>query len=106
MDNSDEYLYPHSTEFYSPGQDEDEQRTKEQEQERQQLLRELKNINSVIERLKERVAFYRSNAAIPIEIATDPARAAHTMLGHKIAADALESELTNLTSLIADLPIE
>lgn len=106
MDSSDEYLYPRTSEFYVPGAEEDEKREKERKAERQQILREMKNIGAVIERLQERVAFYRSNSSISIDIATDPAKAAHTMLGHKIAADALETELANLQSLIADLPQE
>lgn len=106
MDSSDAYLYPRSSEFYAPGVEEDKQRQKEREAEEQQILREMKNIGAVIERLRDRVAFYRSNNAIPMDIATDPTKAAHMMLAHKIAADALETELTNLQSLIADLPQE
>lgn len=106
MDASDAYLYPRSSEFYTPGAEEDEKRDREREAERQQILREMKNIGAVIERLRERVVFYRSNNSISIDVATDPAKAAHVMLGHKVAADALEAELTNLQSLIADLPQE
>lgn len=106
MDSSDAYLYPRSSEFYAPGAEEDEKREKERKAERQQILREMKNIGAVMERLQARVDFYRSNASIPIDVAIDPARAAHVMLGYKVAADALEIELTNLQSLIADLPKE
>lgn len=106
MDSIDEYLYPRSGEYYSPGQEEDKKRSAAAEKERQQVLRELKNINAVIERLKDRVAFYRSNSSIPTEILTDPSRGIHVMLAHKIVADALECELLELTNLVAGLPKE
>lgn len=103
MDDSDSYLYPRSSEYYTPGAEEDKKRQQARDAEDQQVKQELKQLNSAIEFLEGRIAYYRSNESISMDVATNPSAAAHVMLGHKLAAEVLEVECATLKGLVAGL---
>lgn len=72
----------------------------ERTEERDNVFKAYPILEGVIDRLKQRINFYKSTDSIDTSVLTDPEMFMHTVAGNKLAAENLQIELTYLEELI------
>lgn len=95
----DENLYPRSTEYYQPN--EEDKRVEEAKQaEINAIKQDMNKLQKVLDRWDERIAFYKSTDAIPEEVITDKEKLAIYVSANKRIVETLREERSFLESVI------
>nr|DAS27804.1 MAG TPA: hypothetical protein [Caudoviricetes sp.] len=96
----DENLYPRSTEYYQPNEEEDKRVEEAKQAEINAIKQDMNKLQKVLDRWDERIAFYKSTDAIPEEIITDKEKLAIYISANKRIVEILREERSFLESVI------
>lgn len=75
-------------------------RQHERDKERAEVIQALPKLREIIQRLDERIKFYKSVDSIPGEVMAEPDVFMHVVAANKVAVEILETEKSLLEGLI------